>query len=226
MSFVEFALDSRQLRQWRKDMETAYLNAAVDAVRETTREGEKALEAAFEGAGLGKLSKAWASEIFPRRGRAYEPAGVIFGKGRDRTDGALKAYTQGARITGKEGNWLAIPTPEAGPRRFGRAKSSITPAEWEKKTGIKLRYVKPPGLAGKALLVADKVVRGKNGRGVRKATARRLKTGRDVESLVIFVLVPQVTVTRRVNTDAVLAPYAGKLKSTFLEKVRALGDQS
>jgi hypothetical protein len=66
--------------------------------------------------------------------------------------------------------WLAISTPAAGKALGGRR---ITPAAWERKTGLRLRFIYRT--VGASLLVAPV---GRRGAGVARAP--------------IFLLVPQV----------------------------------
>ncbi|API58278.1 hypothetical protein BSL82_02295 [Tardibacter chloracetimidivorans] len=184
------------------------LEAAYRAVRETTREAEKALEQVTASAGLGRLSRAWASEIYPERGRAREPVGSIYVKGRKRSQGAMAAYARGARISGSYGQYLAIPLPAAGPRRRGQ---DLTPGEWERRTGIRLQFVYRRGKP--ALLVAPGAINMRSGR-FRKATARRIEQGRHA-SVPIFVLLPLVDVQQRFSIKQTLAPFSGRLASRF-----------
>jgi hypothetical protein len=100
------------------------------------------------------------------------------------------AHDAGPLIRSKNGLWLAIPTPAAGKALGGRR---ITPGAWERKTGLRLRFVYRR--TGPSLLVADGARI--NTRGL--AAASRSKTGRGQVTAPIFLLVPQVKLPKRLD---------------------------
>ena len=109
-------------------------------------------------------------------------------------------YAEGAVIRSKQGLFLAIPTPAAG--RFGDNRQKITPGSWERIHGLPLRFVYRRG--SPSLLVADNVRLTKRGRaeaniGRRQDAAFTRLAGRTTVPL--FVLVPQVTVRKRLDVD-------------------------
>ncbi len=89
-------------------------------------------------------------------------------------------------------NWLAIPLPAAGK---GFRGGKITPGEWERRRGLRLRFVYRR--RGPSLLVADRARINKRG----QAVASRSKTGRNQVSAPIFLLVPQVKLPKRLDLD-------------------------
>ena len=100
----------------------------------------------------------------------------------------------------KQGLFLAIPTPAAG--RFGDARQKITPGAWERIHGLRLRFVYRRG--SPSLLVADNARLTKRGRaaaniGRRQGAAFTRLSGRTTVPL--FILVPQVTVRKRLDVD-------------------------
>lgn len=89
------------------------------------------------------------------------------------------------------GFWLAIPTQAAGKSlRGGR----VTPGDWERRTGLRLRFVYRR--TGPSLLIAEARL---NTRG--RAVASRSKTGRGIASVPIFLLVPQVRLRKRLDLE-------------------------
>ena len=100
------------------------------------------------------------------------------------------AHDAGPLIRSRNGFWLAIPTPAAGKALGGRR---ITPAGWERRTGLRLRFVYRR--IGPSLLVADAVRI--NRRGL--AAVSRSKTGRGHVTAPIFLLVPQVKLPKRLD---------------------------
>jgi hypothetical protein len=214
-SFAEMIFDSRGLQARRKKLESGVRLDARAAVADVTRAAEKDLEAATRAATKGNLWRAWTSEVYPRSGQADNPAGVVYVKGRDRTRGAIRAYTKGASITGKRGQFLAVPLPAAGRRGTGRNFKDITPRDWERRTGLKLRPVFRRGKPG--LLVLDEGKVGKTG-FARGATERQRERGRGVSTVPIFILLPVVNVRQRFSIEQTVAPQRRRLESEFLSR--------
>ena len=99
------------------------------------------------------------------------------------------AHDTGPLIRSKDGFWLAIPTPAAGKSSRG---GRITPGEWERRTGLRLRFVYRR--RGPSLLVAEGRLNSKG-----RAVASRSKTGRGLATMPIFLLVPQVRLRKRLD---------------------------
>jgi len=94
-------------------------------------------------------------------------------------------------IRSKAGFWLAIPLPAAGK---GRGGARLTPGEWERRRGMRLRFVYRR--RGPSLLVADGRL---NARGL--GLASRSKTGRGRATVPMFLLMPQVRLRKRLDLD-------------------------
>ena len=165
--------------------------------------GEKAVTAAVKDAGTG-LRDNWRGQI-TRAGLGQRVARTIrsetYPKGRDSLNAAamvwsrapviLEAHNTGPLIRSADGFWLAIPTEAAGKSlRGGR----ITPGEWERRTGLRLRFIYRR--SGPSLLIAEARL-SKRGRAVRS----RSKTGRGLTSVPIFLLVPQVRLSKRLDLE-------------------------
>jgi hypothetical protein len=99
------------------------------------------------------------------------------------------AHDTGPLIRSKDGFWLAIPTAAAG---LGPRGGKITPGEWERRRGLRLRFVYRR--RGPSLLVAEGRLNSK-GLGV----ASRSRTGRGMATVPIFLLVSQVKLAKRLN---------------------------
>lgn len=158
------------------------------------RAGEKAVTSAMQGAGA-DLKSAWRNQItgaglgtrlsnsirhatYPKSGENLNAAALVWSK----APVIIGAHDAGPLIRSKDGFWLAIPTAVAGrSSRGGR----VTPAEWERRTGLRLRFVYR--LRGPSLLVAEGRLNSKG-----RVVASRSKTGRGVATMPIFLLVPQV----------------------------------
>jgi hypothetical protein len=168
----------------------AEIRAGEKAVTAATREAGNGLKTAWRaqitGAGLGqRLARTIRSERFPKGKPSLNAAALVWSK----APVIVGAHETGPLIRSKDGFWLAIPTTAAGkPSRGGR----ITPGEWERRTGLRLRFVYRR--SGPSLLVAEGRL---NTRG--RAVASRSKSGRGLATVPIFLLVPQVRLPKRLD---------------------------
>ena len=175
-------------------MMAAEIAAGERAVTAAMREAGTGLKLAWRGqivgAGLGpRLANSIRSEVFPKAGVSLNAAAVVWSK----APVIIGAHDAGPLIRSKNGFWLAIPTPAAGKALGGRR---ITPAAWERKTGLRLRFVYRR--TGPSLLVADGARI--NTRGL--AAVSRSKTGRGQVTAPIFLLVPQVQAAEAARSGA------------------------
>ena len=163
--------------------------------------GERAVTAAMREAGTG-LKSAWRTQItgaglgtrlansislasFPKAGESLNAAALVWSN----APLIVGAHDTGPLIRSKNGLWLAIPTPAAGKSTRG---GRITPGEWERRTGLRLRFIYRR--RGPSLLVAEGRLNTKG-----RAVASRSKTGRVVVTAPIFLLVPQVKLPKRLD---------------------------
>ena len=185
--------------------------------------GEKAVTAAMRAAGTG-LKTAWRAQIagvglgqrlansirlasFPKSGESLNAAALVWSN----APVIVGAHDTGPLIRSKNGFWLAIPTPAAGkPSRGG----SITPGEWERRTGLRLRFVYRR--RGPSLLVAEGRLNTKG-----RAVASRSKTGRGLVTASIFLLVPQVKMRKRLDlardAERAVAAIPGSIVRNWVE---------
>ena len=171
-------------------MMRAEITAGERAVSAAMREAGTGLKLAWRGqitgAGLGpRLANSIRSEVFPKAGASLNAAAVVWSK----APVIVGAHDAGPLIRSKNGLWLAIPTPAAGRALGGRR---ITPAAWERKTGLRLRFVYRR--TGPSLLVAEGRLNTKG-----QTVASRSKTGRGQVTAPIFLLVPQVKLPKRLD---------------------------
>ena len=173
----------------------------VTAMRAEILAGEKAVTTAMRVAGAGlksdwraqitrarlgqRLANTIRSKTYPAAGESLEAAALIWSNAPQ----IIGAHDTGPLIRSKDGFWLAIPTPAAGKGTRGKA---LTPGEWERRRGLRLRFVYRR--RGPSLLVADGRL---NSRGL--GVASRSKTGRGRSTVPIFLLVPQVKLAKRLN---------------------------
>ncbi|MEI8397372.1 MAG: DUF6441 family protein, partial [Rhodospirillaceae bacterium] len=68
-------------------------------------------------------------------------------------------------------------------------------------------------------LVMDQLVAARSGRGFRQATGRRLAQGRNAQPVLMFVLVPQVCLSKRLDiagaVAAIEAEFPGMIERQF-----------
>ena len=190
----------------------AEIEAGEKAVTTAMREAGTDLKTAWRGqitqAGLGRrLSNSIRSQTYPRSGESLKAAALVWSKAPQ----IIGAHETGPLIRSKDGFWLAIPTPAAG---RGLRGGRITPGEWERRRGLRLRFVYRR--RGPSLLVADGRL---NNRGL--GVASRSKTGRGRSTVPIFLLVPQVKLAKRLNlardADRALAAVPGLIVANWLE---------
>jgi len=192
---------------------TSGIGAATDGLK-----GE--LRQQVVGAGLGqKLANTWRGDKYPGRAgvTSLRAAGFVYSNAPDIAD----AFNRGVPIRSPNGFFLAIPTAAAGGYGVSRVapainerrgKERLTPGGWERRTGIRLRFVYRRGRP--SLLVADNVRL--NGSGV-AVKMRALKTERPgkirkgATTTVIFILVPQVNLGKRFDIDGAASRWAGRL---------------
>ena len=168
----------------------AEIKAGEKAVSAAMREAGPYLKSAWRGqitqAGLGRrLANSIRSQTYPKAGESLTAAALVWSK----APVIVGAHDTGPLIRSKDGFWLAIPTAAAGK---GLKSWRITPGEWERRRGLRLRFVYRR--RGPSLLVADGRL---NSRGL--GVASRSKTGRGKATVPIFLLVPQVKLAKRMD---------------------------
>ena len=190
--------------------EIAAAEAAVTAgVREATNGIKLELRQQVTGAGLGNgIANAWRSNFYPS-GKSLGAAGFLYSK----TPNVVFAFSYGVVIKSTKGAFLAIPTPAA-PKR-GTDGKRINPKNFPEGSIGKLRFIYRPG--GVSLLVVDDL-RSKGGKrgGFAKASATSLRTGRGLATAVMFLLVPQVSLKKRLNLEGVIEKWEGLVPEKVL----------
>lgn len=147
------------------------------------------------GAGLGpRLARTIRQRDFPAAEPSLKAASLVY----SRAATIVHAFDHGVTIRSKHGFFLAIPTAAAGVRGLGGKR--ITPGGWERRTGMRLRFIYRR--RGPSLLVADDARL--SGAGL--AHAKRGRRRRDgiltgAQTVPIFLLVPQVSLRKRLDLD-------------------------
>jgi hypothetical protein len=168
----------------------AEIKAGEKAVTAAMRAAGTQLKSNWRGqitqAGLGRrLSNSIRNQTYPKVGESIDAAALVWSK----APVIIGAHDTGPLIRSKDGFWLAIPTEAAGK---GARGGRITPGEWERRRGLRLRFVYRR--TGPSLLVAEGRLNTKG-----QAVVSRSKTGRGKVTAPIFLLVPQVKLPKRLD---------------------------
>jgi hypothetical protein len=179
-------------------MMAAEITAGEQAVTKAVGDAGTDLKTAWRGqitsAGLGqRLARTIRAAQYPKGKPSLNAAALVWSQ----APVVVGAHDTGPLIRSRNGFWLAIPTPAAGKSARG---GRITPGEWERRRGMRLRFIYRA--RGPSLLVAQGRL---NARGVGVASGS--KTGRGLTTVAIFLLVPQVKLRKRLDLarDAKLA---------------------
>lgn len=190
----------------------AEVKAGEKAVTAAMREAGTGLKTAWRGqitgAGLGRrLANSIRSQTYPKAGESLHAAALVWSK----APVIVGAHDTGPLIRSNDGFWLAIPTEAAG---RGLRGGRINPGEWERRRGLRLRFVYRR--RGPSLLVAEGRL---NSRGL--GVASRSKTGRGRTTVPIFLLVPQVKLPKRLDlardADRALDSVPGLIVGNWVE---------
>lgn len=164
-----------------------------------------------------KIVNAWRRERFPRGRDSLNAAAVVW----SRAPKIVDAANRGAVIRGRRGKWLAIPLPAAG---RGAGGKRITPVEFAKRRGVKLRFVEYGGRA-RAMLVVDGGRLDKRGLAQRNRSRARIGARGPLPqagatTIPVFLLFRQVKMKKLLNLAASASTAAARVAATI---TRSLG---
>jgi hypothetical protein len=219
-------IDTRAFRRGMDEVYADVLKAARDSVVTETRALERRVEAGTRAVTKGNLWRAWKSAVYPKAGLAKAPVGEVFpSSGGPRSQGAIRSLVKGSVIKGGAGQFLAVPINRNNlPFRFarGRRAQTLTPHEFTKRTGLKLRVL--PRRGKNSLLVVDR----KSTEGQRYTSRARnaayLEGPREI--VPVFVLVPIVIQPRRLNLEEITRGAARDVARRFNTRLRAIAAQT
>ncbi len=214
---------SKILEQEIKDTQ----NAVTTGVRKTGEGLKSELRAQVASAGLGRrLANAVRLNVYPDRGSSLSAAAWVYARpskgGRGGAADIMSAFEEGSLIRRGGSQYLAIPTDHV-PRRGGRR---MTPHDLQSGTkfggfGRDLEVV-PTNRPGVLLLVLP-IVRANNGKSLRPVTGRRIKAGKHVEWIPMFILVRQVQIPRLLDWRGPAESWGARLPD---EVIRAMDAQN
>jgi hypothetical protein len=196
-----------------RDIERAVASGTRDAGRGLRTE----LRRQVTSAGLGqRLANSWRDKHYPNR--KLDAASLVYTKAPQ----IVRAFDEGAVIRSKRGRFLAIPTENA-PRK-GTDGRRISPSTFPEHRFGPLRFV--PRQSGPSFLVADGLRAAfsrETGelRGFRRATDRARRSGQGLTTVVMFLLVPQVKLRKRLDVARAAERWSAQLPALTERQLRA-----
>lgn len=209
---MRFTLKTDGLTKGLTEAEGDAARSVTSTMREVTEGLKGDLRADVVDAGLGqRLANTWRGKTYPEGGVSLEAASFVWSKAPNIVD----AFDRGVTIKSSRGFWLAIPTPAAGMKGLSATggMKRITPGGWERRTGMKLRFVYRRGRP--SLLVADNARLSK--KGLARPNIGRTRDGAQFTRLkgrstvVVFILVPQVTLQKRLDIASAARRWADRV---------------
>lgn len=181
------------------DMGKRIKDAFRNGVTKTTVDWKNSLRNKVRSAGLGnRLPNAISAKIYPKPSvPTFNPVGFIS----FRTEVLFRVFTQGAVIRSSKGMFLAIPTENAPKQGIGGKR--ISPSNFPEHVYGPLQFIYRKGRP--SLLIVNNARVGQTGR-VRSNIRTNRAGGRYTslagrQSVVMFILVPQVTIRKRFDLD-------------------------
>jgi hypothetical protein len=195
-----------------RDIERAVATGTRDAGRGLKTEVRRQVGSA----GLGqRLANSWRDKHYPNQ--RLDAASLVYTKAPQ----IIRAFDEGAVIRSKRGRFLAIPTENA-PRK-GTDGKRISPSTFPEHRFGPFRFVPRP--SGPSLLVVDGLralfsrQTGKL-RGFRRATERARRSGQVLTTVVMFLLVPQVKLRKRLDVARAAERWSAQLPALIERKLR------
>ena len=188
---LEAAIQGNLERHMKVEVKAAG-SAVVAGTRRAADGLKQEMRTQVASAGLGRrLANSWRGKIYENKelnaaGRVWTKAPTI-----------MRAFDDGVTIKSKKGLWLAIPTPAA-PRR-GVGGKRISPSTFPEHRFGRLRFVYRGGGKPSLLVVDGLRARGGKRGGFSRAGKRARATGRGLTTVVMFIMVPQVRLRKRLD---------------------------
>jgi hypothetical protein len=217
---VQVKLMAAIMRSLKADFE-AELRDIERAVTTGTREAGRGLRTELRrqvaSAGLGqRLANSWRDKHYPNQ--KLDAASLVYTKAPQ----IIRAFDEGAVVRSKQGRFIAIPTENA-PRK-GTDGRRISPSTFPEHRFGPLRFV--PRSSGPSLLVVDGLRASfsrKTGelRGFRRATDRARRSGQGLTTVVMFLLVPQVKLSKRLDVARAAEHWSAQLPALIEQQLRS-----
>jgi Family of unknown function (DUF6441) len=195
-----------------RDIERAVAAGTRDAGRGLRTE----LRRQVTSAGLGlRLANSWRDKHYPNQ--QLDAASLVYTKAPQ----IIRAFDDGAVIRSKRGRFLAIPTENA-PRK-GTDGRRISPSTFPKHLFGPLRFV--PRSNGPSLPVVDGLRASfsrQTGelRSFRRAADRARRSGQGLATVVMFLLVAQVKLTKRLDVARAAEHWSAQLPALIEQQLK------
>jgi hypothetical protein len=195
-----------------RDIERAVATGTRDAGRGLRTE----LRRQVVSAGLGqRLANSWRDRHYPNQ--KLDAASLVYAKAPQ----IIRAF-EGVVLRSRRGRFLAIPTENA-PRK-GTDGRRIKPSTFPEHRFGPLRFVPRP--SGPSLLVVDglRASFSRNTgelRGFRQAMDRARRSGQGLTTVVMFLLVPQVKLRKRLDVARAAERWSGQLPALIEQQLRS-----
>jgi hypothetical protein len=196
-----------------RDIERAVAIGTRDAGRGLKTE----LRRQVASAGLGqRLANSWRDKHYPNQ--KLDAASLVYTKAPQ----IIRAFDEGVVVRSRHGRFLAIPTENA-PRK-GTDRNRISPSTFPEHRFGPLRFVPRPRRP--SLLVMDGLRASfsrQSGelRGFRRATGRARRSGQGLTTAVMFPLVPQVKLRKRLDVARSAERWSAQLPALIERQLRS-----
>jgi hypothetical protein len=190
--------------------------AVATGTREAGRGLRTELRRQVTSAGLGqRLANSWQDKLYPNQ--KLDAASLVYTKAPQ----IIRAFDEGAVIRSRRGRFLAIPTENAPSK--GIDGQRISPSTFPEHRFGPLRFV--PRSSGPSLLVVDGLRASYSRqtgqlRGFRRATERARRSGQGLTTVVMFLLVPQVKLRKRLDVTRAAERWSGQLPALIEQQLR------
>jgi hypothetical protein len=198
---VRFKTEMEKFHPFLEARKDAVARSVTRAMRDVTAGLKADLREDVKRGGLGdRLANTWRGETYPKSKDSINAAAFVWSK----APKIVSAFDLGVTIRGANRKYLAIPTPDAGIQTGAGKRRRVSPESWTRETGVKLRFVPK---SDHALLVADahyvrQPARWRTRKSFKPIRHARLPGAKAY--VVVFILVPQVTLRKRLS----VAPHA------------------
>jgi hypothetical protein len=190
--------------------------AVISGTRDSGRGLKTELRRQVASAGLGpRLANSWRDRHYPNQ--KLDAASLVYTKAPQ----IIRAFDEGAVVRSRRGRFLAIPTRTH--RGRGPTAGGISPSTFPEHRFGPLRFV--PRQSGPSLLVGDGLRASfgrKSGelRGFRRASGRAQRSSQGVATVVMFVLVPQVKLPKRLDVARAAERWSAQLPALIEQHLR------
>lgn len=207
---MRFKAEIEKFHPFLEAKKDAIARSVTRAMRDVTAGLKEDLREDVKGGGLGdRLANTWRGETYPKSKDSIDAAAFVWSK----APKIVSAFDLGVTIRGANRKYLAIPTPDAAVQAgSGKRNPRISPEVWQQQTGVKLRFVKR---GDHALLVADARYVRQPARFRARKSFQPIKQPRlpgDKKYVVVFILVPQVTLHKRLSAAPHAQDWAGRVQ--------------